>query len=73
MKNQCTWQRKDEPRCQGEATHPQVDKDGSQWANLCKLHHELFDSVLGKDVKLTLAYWIAAQGGPKAAAKRMTA
>ena len=69
----CTWvDPPDDRRCENAASHPQTAQDGSVWANLCVAHHNELESVLGKDAKLTLRNWIRAQGGAKAAAKRMT-
>lgn len=68
---QCTWKFKDKPRCGAEAIHEQKSQDGSVWANLCEEHHNLMDSVVGKDVPKMLGYWVCAQGRAKAAAQRM--
>lgn len=61
----CTW--KD---CAEAAVVPQVDADGAVWANLCPDHNKQLDDAIGGDIKLTLKYWILAQGGAAAAAKR---
>lgn len=62
---QCTW--KD---CNGEASHPQHDRDGRQWANLCDEHHkELDDACLALDVKKMMRAWVLASGGAKKMAK----
>jgi len=62
----CTW--KD---CMEEATIPQLDKGGKQWANLCNSHHvELEDAISSGNPALLLSRWIRAAGGASAMAKR---
>lgn len=62
----CTW-----AGCNVPATHVQISKDGSVRAYLCQHHHNLLESALGSDARLALSYWVKAQGGAAAAAKRM--
>lgn len=67
----CTWVKQD-VACTSEATHPQVGKDGSQWAHLCEEHDKKLNDAVGSgDVKKLMAAYIQAQGGAKAAAARM--
>jgi len=64
---ECTWK-----NCDIEATHPQLDKNGKQWANLCVDHHRrLKDCADNFDPKRFLSAWVKAQGGAKAAASRL--
>jgi hypothetical protein len=63
----CTW-----VNCREPAKHPQHAKDGTVWANLCYAHVlELDDAITAGPPKI-LAAWVKAQGGAKAAAKRMS-
>lgn len=63
----CTW--KD---CNREANHPQISKDGKEWANLCYNHYtELIDSMRSDDPGKILHSWVLAQGGAKIAASRI--
>lgn len=70
----CTW--KD---CQNDAVKPLVSKDGETWANLCAEHHAKHDTDAelairkgGRDnMKRMMSNYIKAQGGAKAAAKRI--
>ena len=67
MNERCTW-----IGCSETATHPQVGKDGTRWANLCAAHNlELSDAVARESVPRIVAAWVKAQGGAKAAAARM--
>ena len=68
---QCTWQ-----GCEDKGTEPQFDREGNQWACLCKEH----EAILNESCDLSLSTWtpkrmmwawINAQGGAEAAAKRM--
>lgn len=53
----CTW--KD---CPNEATEPQIGKDGSQWADLCKAHEkELMDAIKSGNARMVLRSWARAQ------------
>lgn len=64
----CAW-----TGCTEEAQHPRLDKDGKPWAHLCRSHHDRLNAALsGARAGKVLAYWVAAMGGAKAAAKRMT-
>ena len=38
----CTWK-----GCNKKAVHIQINKNGKQWANLCKKHHDM----LNKDIQ----------------------
>ena len=69
--SQCTWQDPAKPPCSNRGLHPQTAQDGEVWAVLCDEHHEMLDSVIGKDVKKMLSYWVRAQGGAKTASNRM--
>ncbi len=56
---ECTW--KD---CKGIATHPQLDKNGKEWSNLCNKHHnELDKSIEGLFPKSILKSWVLSSGG----------
>ena len=71
MAENCTWMGS-EGRCKAGATHPQIGKDGNQWANLCAEHAQRVDSSIENfDAKNLLGNWVRAQGGSKAAAARM--
>lgn len=71
MAERCTWMG-EQGRCEAIATHPEVAKDGSQWANLCDEHFEEVERALTNfDARKLLANWVRAQGGPKAAAARI--
>lgn len=62
----CTWK-----ECEFEATTPQLDRGGKQWANLCDAHHAEVEGSFELGPKATLRCWVLAQGGAKAAAARM--
>ena len=63
----CTW-----IDCDVEATHPQIAKDGEEWANLCDEHHEETEQALKSMVpEKLLRAWVRAQGGAKLATQRM--
>ncbi len=63
----CTWE-----GCSEFATTQQTAKDGQIWAKLCAKHDkEIDDAIKSGDPKPILSTWIKAQGGSKAAAKRM--
>jgi len=63
----CTW--KD---CQRAAEHPQIAKDGEEWANLCQDHHDVVEEAMGAlEPRMLLWAWVNAQGGAKAASGRM--
>ena len=70
--NQCTWKAKDTDRCQATASHPQIGRDGRQWANLCADHEKRLNELItsGEPPKLVGA-WIAASGGPAVLAGKM--
>lgn len=71
----CTWE-----KCPEVATVPQTAKDGEMWANLCQAHHDELEASINRlftdpgrnAIKRHLRDWIKAQGGSKAAAKRMS-
>jgi hypothetical protein len=64
----CTW-----VDCQAEALHPQLDRQGKQWACLCQEHHDRLEKALTDlEPKGLLSCWVKAQGGAKAAARRLT-
>lgn len=68
----CTWMGKNDERCDAEATYPQIGKDGEQWASLCTKHHEQVEAAITDfDPRKLLGNWVRAQGGAKAAARRM--
>lgn len=67
----CTW-----ANCNQLALHPQIARDGEQWADLCDEHNKeidksIDDAISGGDVKAILSGWIKAQGGSKKATQRM--
>ncbi len=69
----CTWM---DPaptgRCQAPAAHPQKDKEGQTWANLCEAHHKELNTaadVSRKDWKP--GPMMRAGGGAEAMAKRI--
>lgn len=63
----CTW-----VDCQNEAAHPQIAKDGEQWANLCDEHNSRIDEGFKSlDAKTLLGNWVKAGGGAKKMADRM--
>lgn len=63
----CTW--KD---CSQEAHHNRLDKQGNPWAELCDEHQILLDEAINSgDAKKILSAWVKAQGGAKAATRRM--
>jgi hypothetical protein len=68
----CDW-----TNCEAEGTVPRTDVAGRQWACLCEKHdaelHSAADmSSASWSPKRMVAAWVNAQGGPAAAAKRMT-
>lgn len=67
----CTWE-----DCESHATHPQIAKDGEQWANLCPTHAAELEAAC--DIasptwtpKRMLRAWILAQGGAGPASRRV--
>lgn len=54
----CTWW-----QCENDATEPQVNPDGSMWANLCKEHSTVMDDAIntGDSFKI-FAAWVKSQG-----------
>ena len=53
----CTW--KD---CTAAASHPQLDGNGREWANLCCAHHaELEVALDSMDAKKLLRAWACAK------------
>lgn len=71
MHNPCTWQGKDQPRCNAPAPHELRDQDAQVWARLCDLHQARYDELQAQGARGILGGWIAAQGGARAAAERM--
>jgi len=63
---QCTWK-----NCAEEATHPQLDRNKNQWANLCEKHHNELKEAVGAEPKCMLSAWIKATGGAEVAAARI--
>ena len=64
--NRCTWE-----GCAEVSTHPQLDRNGAMWADLCLHHHtELADSMVASVPKM-LSAWVKAKGGAKKAAEAM--
>lgn len=62
----CTWHEKDSGRCTSIATHPQLDKLGYTWANLCGVHdNALQGAIKDPDVRKMLSAWVKASGGAK--------
>jgi hypothetical protein len=64
---ECTWKSKEQPKCTTQATHLRIGANRKPWANLCDVHQHKLEQVEGKNAPLMLGFWIAAQGGPKAA------
>jgi len=62
----CTWK-----ECTMEAKHPQLDRNGNEWANLCDIHHDELESAIGAEPKRMLSAWVKAMGGAEKAANRM--
>lgn len=63
----CTWE-----GCGGFGEFIRKGRDGSQWAILCRFHEDKMNDIIASgDVKKLLGSWVKAQGGAKAAAKRM--
>ena len=63
----CTWE-----GCSELAEFKQVAADGEVWAILCVEHSEIMDvKITDLKPKSFVSNWIKAQGGAKAAAKRM--
>jgi hypothetical protein len=57
----CTWD-----GCANEATQPQLDANGAEWANLCQEHHDtLEDKLKTLSAPQLIKAWIKAQGGVK--------
>jgi hypothetical protein len=63
----CTWE-----GCQEQATEKQLDKSGSEWADLCRTHHDELETAITTDFKAMMRCWVKAKGGAKKAAERMT-
>jgi hypothetical protein len=64
----CTWE-----GCTAPSTMPVHDRDGRPWAYLCDEHSARLDAAIASGSPgRTVAAWIRAQGGPRAAADRMT-
>lgn len=65
---QCTWE-----NCIQQATHPQNDNLGYEWANLCDFHNQVMTyAVESMRPQILLKVWMLAMGGSNKATKRMT-
>ncbi len=63
----CTW-----VDCTEAAAHPQIGKDGKQWAHLCQAHHDQLEGhIKNGEAKHVLSAWVRAQGGSKKATEAM--
>ncbi len=63
----CTWE-----DCTKIGEFKQIAADGEVWAILCTEHNEIMDvETTDLKPKSFISNWIKAQGGAKAAAKRM--
>lgn len=63
----CTWR-----DCEQDATHPQLDNNQEQWANLCNAHAAEMDAALAAaDPKALLRCWALAYGTREQFARRM--
>lgn len=52
----CTWD-----QCPKLAEHPQLSRNGEEWANLCDEHHRQLEEALGTlDARRTLGAWAKA-------------
>lgn len=72
MGERCTWVDPTNIRCPNVGKHNQVAKDGEVWAVLCDRHNsEINKSIEDLSAKKILRDWVRAQGGSKAAARRM--
>ena len=68
----CTWMSKTEGRCTEAATKDQLGQDGVRWASLCDKHDAALDKYIESgDPKKIMGAWVAAKGGPSAAARSM--
>ena len=67
----CTW-----IDCNNPASHPQFNRDGVKWANLCEGHHNeldfsIDDAIENEDyIKKMLSNWVKANGGAKEMASK---
>lgn len=66
MSKQCTWE-----GCDREAEKPQISQDGIEWASLCPPHDLDLQKAVKMEPRISMHAWILAQGGKKAALKRM--
>lgn len=66
MADKCTWE-----GCTRTGGYKQVAKDGQVWATLCGPHHTELDEAMATTPARMIGAWIKAQGGAKAAARRM--
>jgi hypothetical protein len=62
----CTWE-----DCTEHATKPRIAQDGSKWADLCDQHDRQIQTAIDTGSVSLLSFWVKAQGGAKAAARRM--
>ena len=62
----CTW-----VDCPNNATTPQTDKDGKEWANLCDAHAKELEESVAASIPKMMSAWVKAQGGAKKATARM--
>ena len=63
----CTWL-----GCGSDGIHEHKSQDGSVWATLCGPHHAEVEGMLDQTVPKMMAIWVAASGGPKVLAGKMT-
>lgn len=72
MTTHCTWLDKIGGTCKRDGVRPQTAKDGVVWARLCDEHEAALDGHMASgNPARVFGAWIAAQGGPKAAAGRI--
>lgn len=70
----CTWK-----NCENKQEVSQLDKNGNEWANLCKNHHEELENAIKnfcenpsqENIKNQLRCWVLASGGADAMTKRI--
>ena len=64
--NICTW-----VGCTVVATHPQLDRNGTMWANLCLHHHAELSESIATSIPKMVSAWVKAKGGAKKATEAM--
>lgn len=63
-----------EEDCPATAQHEERGTSGQVWARLCDAHHNELEAALASlDIRRITGSWLRAQGGPKAATRRMMA